>query len=144
LQEVTVSPPLSLSIDFFHNESIVMAIPLPFKVSRVAEEHILARLIDKIPRPFELGLTLCFAYESRNPSGGLTEKFHGQHFCIAGDTPEQWASARSAAKGLIAGRTFWIPQDVLRALRGKTLTVRPCAVGYGEHAGIVSDLLVAD
>jgi len=121
-----------------------MPVPLPFRVSRAAEEHILALLIHQLPAGFEAGLTLCFAYESCSPAGELTEKFHGQHFCIAGDTPEQWVNARSAVKGLIADRAFWIPQETLRALRGKRLTVRPRDVGYGTHAGRVRDLLVAD
>ena len=121
-----------------------MAVPLPFKISRAAEEHILALLIHRLPAGFEAGLTLCFASESSSPEGEVTEKFHGQHFCIAGNTPEQWVKARSAVKALIADHAFWIPQETLRALRGKTLTLRPHDVGYGSHAGTMRDLLVAD
>ena len=121
-----------------------MPVPLPFKVSRAAEEHILALMIHRLPAGFEVGLTLYFAYESGSPAGEVTEKFHGRHFGIAGDTPEQWVKARSAVKALIAGHAFWIPLETLRALRGKTLTVRPHDVGYGNHAGTVRDLLVAD
>jgi hypothetical protein len=121
-----------------------MDVPLPFKISRAAEEHILAQPIDKLPPGFEPGLRLCFASESRSPAGELTEKFRGEHFTIAGDLPEQWTKALSSVKGLIAGREFWIPREVLTALRGKTLTARPCDVGYGKHVGTVRDLLVAD
>ena len=33
-----------------------MAVPLPFKISRAAEEHILALLILRLPEGFEAGL----------------------------------------------------------------------------------------
>lgn len=121
-----------------------MDVPLPFKISRAAEEHILAQPIEKLPSGFEPGLRLCFAYESRSPAGELMEKFHGEHFTISGDSPEQWTSALSSVKGLIAGRALWIPLEVLRVLRGKTLTARPREVGYGKHAGTMRDLLVVD
>src|SRR5262245_22777893 len=120
-----------------------MLVPLPFKISRAAEEHILTRLRNWMPSGIEPGLVRCFGYETRSQTGELAEKFNGVYFGICGDFPETWVSARSAIQTNIGELAVWISEDVVRVLRGKTLGVRPFDVGCGKHAGTIHDLLVA-
>ncbi len=120
-----------------------MGVPLPFKVSIAAEEHIRALLAHDMPAGMELGIVRAFGGGSQSADGEVVEKFTGEHFMIAGDSPKVWIDARSSVRSVIAGREFWIPRDTLAALRGKTLTVKSKDVGVGRHAGTMRDLLVA-
>ncbi len=120
-----------------------MAIPLPFKVSVSAEQHIQGLLVHALPSGMERGLVCAFAYESRSPEGELTEKFVGEHFTVAGDSAKTWEDVHFAVRAPIAGSEFWISRETMLALRGKTLTAKPYDVGYGRHAGTIRELLVA-
>jgi hypothetical protein len=120
-----------------------MALPLPFKISLAAEQHIRALLVHELPLGMEIGIVRTFGLESLSPEGELTERFIGEHFTIAGNSRENWMDARSAVRLVIVGREFWISRDSMAVLRGKTLTAKPYDVGYGRHAGKIRDLLVA-
>ncbi len=117
-----------------------MFITLPFHLSPAAEEYIRASLASGLPPTLEPGLARVFGHEAASPAG-QTETFSGEHFIIAHETPELWASARLAVRALVTDRPFWIPQDVIKVLHGKTLTVK--ASEAAKRADVPGDLLVA-
>lgn len=97
-----------------------MLTQLPFKLSAAAEN----RLVSAAAVPnMEPGIVREFRFEVYNKNGKLTDSYDEEHYAIAFNTPEGWATIQSAVRARIASREFWLPPDTLESLRDKTLSL---------------------
>ena len=116
-----------------------MPTQLPFKISPAAEE----RLANAAAVPnMQPGIVRELSFAVYNKEGQMTDSFDAEHYSIAFDTPESWATIRSAVRASIAGREFWLPQDTFDNLQGKTLTLIRRSEGQ-KQAGKIQNVLVA-
>jgi len=116
-----------------------MPTQLPFKVSPAAEERLASAAA--VPN-MEPGVVRELRFEVYNKEGQMTDSFDEEHYSIAFDTPESWATSRSAVRASIAGREFWLPRDTFDNLEGKTLTLIRRYEGQ-KQAGKIQNVLVA-
>jgi len=112
--------------------------PLPFSVSSEVEKWL--SQIPPVPNK-QPGFSCSPRYGVYGGDDHL-EEFKGEHYSIAHTSSEAWLSVH-AVQVVIATRAFWIPQDTLDKLRGKTLTVIEVNVSRTQHEPKIRAFLVA-
>jgi pyridoxine/pyridoxamine 5'-phosphate oxidase len=112
-----------------------MSFTLPFTISPEAEDYLKAR---SVPAGNEAGLSVANNFEVRDRDGKVTDRYEGLYFTIGYDKPGHWSGTRVPFGSI----EFWIPENTLNELRGKTLQVIRRYEGE-KQPGKIQNLLVA-
>ena len=112
-----------------------MSSPPPFTISPEAENYLKAR---SVPTGDEAGLSVANTFEVRDREGKVTDRYEGLHLTIGYAKPGYWSGTRVA----FGSTEFWISEDTITELRGKTLKLIRRYEGK-KQPGRIQNLLVA-